>query len=993
MPEEKNLPNSSADEPSHRLQVNTGGAVYVGGSVDTGGGTFVGRDQVIINIASTLVGEAEIRDIEDLLPEPGDPPFQGLQYYDEKDAERFFGREQLIARIIARLHRTNFLAIIGASGSGKSSLIRAGVIPALRSGQRLIDGGLPPTDSGQWGIQVITPTAHPMDALAASFVTDSDSVAAIATLRDEMIDDPRTLSLAVQRYLAVKQRKHVMLFIDQFEELFTLCRKREECQAFLANLLEAVTEEGESLVTVIIALRADYYAQVSEHENLRQIVSQYQEFIGAMSHDELVRAIDRPLALGNWKIQEGLIEVILDDIGYEPGALPLLSHALHETWLRRRGHTLTLSGYTESGGVRGAIAQTAESVFQRLPAEQQPIARMIFTRMAEVGEDAHDTRRRAAYTELITRSTDELIIDTVIEILAEARLVITSTIQSSGTKVVEVAHEALIQEWPTLQEWLDTDREGLILHQHLTDDTNDWIKLERDSGVLYRGARLERALAWSEVNPELISLLEQEFLESSSQVALQEADQARRLARSKRTQQIFIGITVVLVVAIAYLAYNFFFNQELLAMDGFFNIAIAELGEINQGSSGSQSASNSTPSLNDTVFSTLDTELRDNPNILVWQDNADLREANVTIGKVSGSSPEERTQSAAEIAERLNADMLIFSTTTGDQDSGQLNLEFYLAPQQDYNYEDLQGNFQLGCSHVAENQSFEIAFADCANVMAQIALGLTEVQLGHSLEALEAFLSADQLLPGSANVQFLIGREYLFLVEREKVLEFAMEEFEEQAEEKFIQSTEIDPDFARGYIGLGSVYFKRAQRQLSDEAATAGTPDFTQSMQYIDQSIAAYSQALLLGSDASEYGIPIESVANLSLGNSFRLKGEIIQRQGESDLAMELFDQSIEVLVNTIQPFEQTRQARYLTQAYEYLGNVYQWKAHTHYVNQDYESSLEAYNQSLEYYDKCISQGISTQDLIIKQDIVEGRCTPSREDVKQMLDNLGGAQG
>ena len=149
----------------------------------------------IINIKSTLVGSAEVQDIEELPPEPGEPPYLGLQYFDEKDAARFFGREQLIARIVGRLRQHRFLAIIGASGSGKSSLLRAGVVPALRSGERLADGGLPPTDSGKWAIQVLTPTSHPLEALAIALHQDTVSTAAVAGLTDEMMQSSRTLGL------------------------------------------------------------------------------------------------------------------------------------------------------------------------------------------------------------------------------------------------------------------------------------------------------------------------------------------------------------------------------------------------------------------------------------------------------------------------------------------------------------------------------------------------------------------------------------------------------------------------------------------------------------------------------------------------------------------------------------------------------------------------------------------------------------------------------
>ena len=979
-------------------QVNTGGGSFVAGNVDTGGGTFIGRDQVVINITSTVVGAAEVKDLEALPPEPGDPPFQGLQYFDEKDADRFFGRELLTARIIARLHRTRFLAVIGASGSGKSSVVRAGVIPALRRGQRLADGGLPPTDSGQWAMHTFTPTAHPLEALAAVLTQDSESLSALATLRDELADQPGNLPLAARRYLAQTHRKHLLLFVDQFEEVFTLCRRPEEREAFIASLLAASAEEEDIPVTILIALRADYYAQVAQHDRLREIISQYQEFIGAMSREELVRAIDRPLAMGKWQIQEGLIEVILDDIGYEPGALPLLSHALHETWLRRRGRTLTLSGYTEAGGVRGAVAKTAESVFQQLPVDQQPVARMIFLRMAEVGEDSHDTRRRATYSELITRATDELVIEAVIKILTDARLVTTDTLQPGGTKVVDVAHEALIREWPTLRCWLEEDRAGLILHQHLTDDTNEWIKAGGDPGLLYRGSRLGQVSNWAEANPDALSLQEQEFLEASRRQADEEAAQARRLARASRLQRIFIGVTAVLLVTIAYLAYAYLFRKEPATMNRFFNIAVADVAEAAPEVNPSPPLSGPDKALVETIYNALNQEIGQNPNILIWHDSPELRRLNVTIGPVGGDTPEARLQSAAEIAARLHADMVIFPAS----DNSQLKLAFYLAPRPDYNYEDLQGGFQLDCSISMVTQmsiqAMQGVLGPCANALAEIAVGLTEAQLGHSLEALEAFLNARDAFPASELIHFLIGREYLFLVDREAVLKFASEVFETEAEKAFTESANLNPEYPRAYIGLGSVYFKRAQGQVQiakdkAEAGEQSAGELSQAAQLVEQAISAYEQALSLSASSPDAGVPVVSVARLGLGVSYRLRGEVLVRQGDTAGAMKQFDQAVAALEPALQPLGESRQTRYLAQAFEYLGSTYQWKAYTRILNQDYTGGQADYQRALEYFDRCIAQADATQDLIIKNDIVGRTCQPGKESIQETLDNLGGTQG
>jgi hypothetical protein len=553
--------------------------------------------------AQTLVTDSDAQGIESQPAEPGDPPYLGLQYFTEADADHFFGREQLTAQVINRLHDERFLTVIGASGSGKSSLVRAGVIPALRRGEKLANNALPPANSRQWLIRVFTPTAHPLDALAAALTQDSESVTAVIDLHAALRQNTRALTLAAQQLLARHSRPRLLLVIDQFEEIFTLCRQPDERKAFIDNLVTAVAPEDNAPITILTTMRAEFYGQCAQDDNLRRLVSQHQEYIGAMNREELARAIVQPAALGNWRIQEGLVEQMLDDVGYEPGALPLLSHALLETWARRRGRTMTLSGYRESGGVRGAIAQTAEAIFQqRLTPQQQPFARMIFVRLTELGESADgftpDTRRRAAFSELITRTTDPDMLNAVLDILTQSRLVTTDLLPPDETKVVEVSHEALIREWPTLRHWLNQDRENLIRQRQLTDDVNEWLKLERDPGALYRGARLQQTQQWANAFPEPLNAEEQEFLEASQAAAQAEAEREARLHRSQRLQRIMIGVVVVLIIAFIGGIIYIFSNPGRTAsqletmvtpticipqtMPGDFNIAIAEFAVLDE---------------------------------------------------------------------------------------------------------------------------------------------------------------------------------------------------------------------------------------------------------------------------------------------------------------------------------------------------------------------------------------------------------------------------
>jgi WD40 repeat protein/transcriptional regulator with XRE-family HTH domain len=502
--------------------------------------------------AARLLELAEAMRREDS-PASGLPPYKGLQHFDEADGDLFFGREALLERLLARLQSTlsapgtlRFLGIVGASGSGKSSIVRAGLIPAVRWNPAF----------ARWLVLSLTPTAHPLDSLARSLsqagegcdIQDEPSLPVNSgELAGELARQAQTLQRVAGRLAASNatgtgrhprpaagQAPGLLLFVDQFEELFTLCRNEAERQAFIANLLTAAAESGGS-VLVVVTLRADFYASCAPYAELRQALAAQQEYIGPMSAGELRRAIEEPAQCGGWQLEPGLADVLLKDVGAEgsqspePGALPLLSHALLETWRRRRGRTLTLSGYLASGGVRGAIAETADVVFHdELDERQQAVARGIFLRLCELGEEAGggDTRRRASFAELVTRPDDGAIVREVLTRLADARLITTDD------NVAEVAHEALIREWPVLRGWLEEDREGLRLHRHLTLAAEGWERQDRDPGELCRGLRLGRAQAWAAEHPYQLNPLEQAFLEASQ--ALAEHEQAEREAQRQR---------------------------------------------------------------------------------------------------------------------------------------------------------------------------------------------------------------------------------------------------------------------------------------------------------------------------------------------------------------------------------------------------------------------------------------------------------------------------
>lgn len=454
-------------------------------------------------------------------------PYKGLNYFDEADADLFVGRELLTAKLVERVlslaskqqsAEERFLAIVGASGSGKSSLIRAGLVPALRWNQASTD----------WQIHILTPTAHPLESLALSLTAETDSVTAAATLMDDFAREPRSLQIFVKRKLGLENGSRLLLVVDQFEELFALCRSEEERTAFINNLLAAVSET-DGAVILVITLRADFYAHCASYPDLREALAQHQEYIGAMTNEELQRAIEEPAQRGRWEFEPGLVDMLLHDVGHEPGALPLLSHALLETWQRRRGRTMTLSGYASSGGVRGAIAETAETVFtDHFTREQQSIARRIFLRLTELSDETStaDTRRRATFNELILKPEEAATTHAVLKALADARLITTSE------DAAEVAHEALIREWPTLRSWLEENREGLRLHRHLTEAAQEWLDMNREPDLLYRGARLAQAREWASLHVSELNELEKEFLQAS--IESNERGLAEREAQRQR---------------------------------------------------------------------------------------------------------------------------------------------------------------------------------------------------------------------------------------------------------------------------------------------------------------------------------------------------------------------------------------------------------------------------------------------------------------------------
>jgi tetratricopeptide (TPR) repeat protein len=707
----------------------------------------------------------------------------------------------------------------------------------------------------------------------------------------------------------------------------------------------------------------------------------------------------QPAALGDWRIQEGLVEQMLDDVGDEPGALPLLSHALLETWKRRRGRTMTLSGYREAGGVRGAIAQTAETIFQqRLTPEQQPIARMIFVRLTEIGEsvegDTPDTRRRAAFSELITRTTDPDMLNAVLAILTESRLVTTDLLPPDETKVIEVSHEALIREWPTLRHWLDEDRESLIRQRQLTDDVNEWLKLDRDTGALYRGVRLQQMQEWAQSFPEPLSAEEQEFLDASQAAAQAEAEREARLARSRRMQRVLLGVLALVFLGLFAIVIYVFSDPEgtgnLLGisatatfcppqtMPGDFNVAVAEFvvldetGHLDTGSSaGRQLATR--------VGDQLQSAFADDATVAVWADSSALfQQFCAEIGSagdnlVGVATPE-------EVAKKLKADVMVYGTLRPAAGQGELQLGFYVTPQ-----------FGLNTSNILGTYTFETAVpifditdpgpeADAVlgtqtEALARMTRGLTNEMLGRQEEALADFEQAAEAVPDADFAHFFVGQENLFIAQDQDTPDPAS--FLDDAVAAFEQA----PDNARAQIGLSAAQFVRAQQQFNEYLNNNGSDaDLEEVQAGAEQALEMATQIITKGSQVETYGVPVDQVARVVAGISLRLLGEVAYEQEDAAQALSLMEEAVEVLETAVSALQTIDDHRLQAQAYSALASVYDWQVFLLGEQDDEAGKDIAKQKAIENYELCLAVGDDFPfDVYTVEEIVENLCHPRLE--------------
>ena len=463
------------------------------------------------------------------LPDPdadvevGRAPYVGLVAYKQEDAEWFCGRERVVAAVVEWVACQRFVAVVGMSGAGKSSVLRAGLVPEVTA------------DGGRWSALVMTPGAYPLEECAVHL--GGRLGIASGQLAAEFADHPRNLGLAIRQLMSRQSDDaELLLVVDQFEEIFTVCHDAVERDRFIAALLDAA-HGADSRARVVVGLRADFYAHCAEHARLAAVLEDAQVLVGPMSTEELRQAITQPAVRAGLMVEKTLVATVVHDAAERPGALPFVSHALWETWKRRRGNGLFLADYLAAGGVSGAIALTADRVYSQLDERQQRVARGIFLRLTALGVGTEDTRRRIIRTEIdIDPVTTE-----VLDRLAAARLI------TLAEDTVEIAHEALIRDWPALREWLTTDRVTLLAHRRLTEAATEWDQHGRDEGYLYRGGMLAM---WQHRKLDTLNALEHAFLNASTT----RHDRDRAARQGVRGLLVGLGVILVVISALAALA-------------------------------------------------------------------------------------------------------------------------------------------------------------------------------------------------------------------------------------------------------------------------------------------------------------------------------------------------------------------------------------------------------------------------------------------------------
>src|SRR5215212_1006418 len=463
-----------------QVNINTGDIRDVSGEVNIAGrDIYKGYSVEQVSVLLTQITST-------LQPKPFDGrcPYKGLEVFEEEDAGLFFGRKRLVEDLVGRVKESRTVFITGPSGSGKSSLVRAGLLHALKEGAI--------GSSKRWLYETMKPGREPLKDLALAFSRLKGPELADYFLAHA--DETDVLHKCAESVLSGHKDQRFVLFVDQFEEVFTQINQEAERAAFLNMLAHAGTLEN-GRVIVLFAMRSDFLSNCAAYPALNEMLSQQFRQIGAMQPEELVSAIALPAKKVGLPVEPELIAQIINDMKGEPGALPLMQFALKELFEARGAKggdiALTLEDYLARGGIQKMLARHADATLNELSAEQQALARSIFSGLIEIGRGRQDTRRTALFEELVPAETKEEDVQVVVRQLADARLVITD--EQAGKDTVTIAHERLISAWPWLEKLIDENRDAIALQNEIASDAKEWDDHGRDPSYLYTGARLANA--------------------------------------------------------------------------------------------------------------------------------------------------------------------------------------------------------------------------------------------------------------------------------------------------------------------------------------------------------------------------------------------------------------------------------------------------------------------------------------------------------------------
>ncbi|OKH51781.1 NACHT and WD repeat domain-containing protein [Scytonema sp. HK-05] len=462
-------------------------------------------------------------------------PYQGLAAFGEEDAEFFFGRETFVNGLVEAVQKQPLVGVIGPSGSGKSSVVYAGLIPQLRK-------------EGSWLIESFRPGNQPFYQLASALVRqlepelgETGQLREAAGLALDIQQGKVTLDQVVSRITQRNPGKRLLLVADQFEELYTLCQDKAEQERFADLLLKSFATKS---FTLVFTLRADFYGYVLSYRPLRDALEQFTpKLLSSMSREELQRAIKQPAQKLEVQLEPQLTQRILDDVGSEPGNLPLLEFALTRLWEKQQRRVLTHQAYEEIGGVKKALANHAEQVYQQLSETEQKAAQRIFVQLVRPGEGTEDTRRIATRAEVGDENWG------LISYLAgyQARLVVTGRDDKSQEDTVEVVHEALIREWITLRKWMNDNRQFRVWQERLKVAMREWKSNNHDSGALLRGGPLTVAEEWLHKRSHEMTQLEQDFIRAGVEQRdkeHQEVERRRRLTISRLVGGLVVALSL-----------------------------------------------------------------------------------------------------------------------------------------------------------------------------------------------------------------------------------------------------------------------------------------------------------------------------------------------------------------------------------------------------------------------------------------------------------------